>query len=88
MKELGKSTESNKKYKYRARNYRRRKIEDIIEQIQNSYVFVKVGFLNKLITEKCILDYFKDNDEDSQFFLYICKINFDIYKTLYLNGII
>ena len=70
MKELGIGIESNKKNinigQEITEEEKSKKIEDMIEQIPNSYVFVKVGFLNKIITEKCILDYFKDNDEDSE----------------------
>ena len=74
MKELGIITESNKKIINLSKEMvdednklgQNNKIDVIMEQIPNSYIFIKVGFLNKSINEKSIIDYFKENEENSE----------------------
>ena len=46
--------------------YENPKTSEIMQQIPNSYLFIKVGFLNKLITEKNILEFFKDDKNNEK----------------------
>ena len=78
QKELGISSESNKKdttnninitgdLSDEDKNLEKPKKAKLIKQISNSYLFIKIGFLNKIIKEKIFANFFKDDeDEESE----------------------
>lgn len=72
QKELGITSESNKKDtpselseddKDKSIDNAAKKLE-LLQQISNSYVYIKIGFLNKNIKKRYIKDFFTEDDDD------------------------
>ena len=47
------------------KNEEKTKKNEILEQIANSYIYIKIGFLNKIIKENLIVEFFQDFNEIS-----------------------